>query len=166
MSEFLQSVFRVTVMQIKLFTIPIGDDGVAMQEMNLFLKAHKIMEVEQKLTSTKNGANWCFCVRYLEEAFNVASASRPKVDYRQALDESTFQKFSHLREIRKKVAAAEGLSAFIVFTDEELAGLAKLEEITIERMLGIKGIGEKKVERFAHYFIENPETNETAGAVA
>ncbi len=153
-------------MQIKLFTISIGDGGAALQEMNLFLKTHKIMEVEQKLTSTKNGANWCFCARFLEEAFNVATASRPKVDYRQALDEPTFRKFARLREIRKKVAAAEGLSAFIVFTDEELAGLAKLDEITINSMLGIKGIGEKKVERFAHYFIENPEINETAGAVA
>ena len=153
-------------MQIKLFTIPIGDSGSALQEMNTFLKAHKILEIEQKLISNNNGANWCFCVRYIEQAFSAASGSKAKVDYRQVLDEPTFLKFSHLREIRKTVAAAEGLSAFIVFTDEELAELAKLEEITIKSMLSIKGIGEKKTERFAHYFIENPEPNETSGAVA
>ncbi|MEI6758194.1 MAG: helicase [Chlorobium sp.] len=152
-------------MQIKLFTIPVGDSGAALQEMNLFLKSHKIQEVEQKLTSNDNGAVWCFCVRYLEETFNVASASRQKVDYRQLLDEPTFRKFSLLRGVRKQVAAKEGVSAFIVFTDEELAELAKLEEITVESMLGIKGIGEKTVERFAHYFIAKPETNETAGSV-
>ena len=152
-------------MQIKLFTIPLGDRG-AEQEMNTFLKAYKILEVGQKLISNDNGAAWCFCVRYLEQAVHVASETRAKVDYRQVLDEPTFQKFSHLRGIRKQVAAAEGLSAFIVFTDEELAELAKLEAITVKSMLGIKGIGEKKVERFAHYFIENPEINETAGAVA
>ena len=33
-----------------------------------------------------------------------------------------------LREIRKKVAADEGVPAFAVFTDEELAALAKLEK--------------------------------------
>ena len=125
--------------------------------MNTFLKAHKILEIEQKLISNDNGTNWCFCVRYLEQAFNVVSASRQKIDYRQELDEPTFRKFAHLREIRKKVAAADGLSAFIVFTDEELAELAKLEEITIKSMLSIKGIGEKKVERFAHYFIEKSD---------
>jgi superfamily II DNA helicase RecQ len=152
-------------MQIKLFTIPIGDSGAALQEMNLFLKAHQILEVEQKLTSNNNGASWCFCVRYLEEAFNTASGSRPKVDYRQVLDEPTFMKFSLLRGVRKQVAAKEGISAFIVFTDEELAELAKLEEITVKSMLSIKGIGEKKVERFAHYFIPKPEADETAGAV-
>ena len=155
-----------TTMQIKLFTIPIGDSGAAQQEMNTFLKAHKIQEIEQQLISNNNGACWCFCVRYLETVFSAASESKVKVDYRQALDEPTFQKFSNLRAIRKQAAAAEGLSAFIVFTDEELAELAKLEEITVKSMLGINGIGEKKVERYAHYFMGKPETNEAPGAVA
>ena len=39
-------------MQIQLFTIPTGDSGAAQQEMNTFLMAHKIQEIEQKL----NGA--------------------------------------------------------------------------------------------------------------
>ncbi|ACF44537.1 HRDC domain-containing protein [Pelodictyon phaeoclathratiforme] len=153
-------------MQIKLFTISIGDSGGALQEMNTFLKAHKVLEIQHKLISNDNGANWCFCVRYIEQTFNPAHGSKAKVDYREMLDEPTFRKFSHLRAIRKKVAITEGVAAFIVFTDEELAELAKLEEITIKSMLGIKGIGEKKVERFAHYFMDKPETNETSGAVA
>ena len=153
-------------MQIKLFTIPIGDSGALLQEMNAFLKAHKILEIQQKLISNDNGANWCFCVRYIEQTLSAATGSKAKVDYRQVLDEPTFRKFAHLRAIRKQVAATEGLSAFIVFTDEELAELAKLEEITIKSMLGIKGIGEKKAERFAHYFMDNPEPDEASGAVA
>jgi superfamily II DNA helicase RecQ len=153
-------------MQIKLFTIPISDSGSALHEMNTFLKAHKILEIQQKLISNDNGANWCFCVRYIEQTFSAATGSKAKIDYRQVLDEPTFRKFSHLREIRKTVAATEGLSAFIIFTDEELAELAKLEEITIKSMLSIKGIGEKKAERFAHYFMEKPEPNEASGQVA
>lgn len=43
-----------------------------------------------------------------------------------------------------------------------MAELAKLDEITEKAMLGIKGIGEKKVQRFAKYFITQPETDETA----
>jgi len=154
-------------MQIKLFTIPVSDSGGTLQELNTFLTAHKIIEVEQKLTSNENGAYWCFCVRYVEQALKVSSSeSKQRVDYRKVLDEPTFRKFVHLREIRKNVAAAEGLSAFIVFTDEELAELAKLEEITVRSMLGIKGIGEKKAERFAHYFMAKPEENEASGGVA
>ena len=153
-------------MQIKLFTIPVGDNGSALQEMNVFLRGHKILEVENELVSNENGAYWCFCVRYIERAYPDANGGKDgkKVDYKKLLDEATFERFSKLREVRKQVAADEGISAFIIFTDEELAELAKLDEITEKEMLGIKGIGERKVERFAKYFITQQfKTGETSG---
>jgi hypothetical protein len=107
------------IMQIKLFTIPVGDSGTAQEEMNRFLRGHKILEVQNQLISNENGAYWCFCVRYIEKAFVPAEESKGKVDYKQVLNEATFKKFSKLREIRKKVAADEGLPAFAVFTDEK-----------------------------------------------
>ncbi|ABL64949.1 HRDC protein [Chlorobium phaeobacteroides DSM 266] len=61
------------LMQIKLFAIPVADSGIAQQEMNDFLKAHKILEIEQQLTSNDNGSCWCFCVRYLDQAVKVVS---------------------------------------------------------------------------------------------
>ena len=153
-------------MQIKLFTIPVGDIGSAVQEMNAFLRGNKILEVEKQLVHNEHGAYWCFCVSYIEQSHGKTSGQREgvKVDYKKVLDEITFQKFSKLREIRKKVAAEEGVSAFIIFTDEELAELAKMDEITEKSMLSIKGIGEKKVARFAKYFITTTETDETDGA--
>lgn len=152
-------------MQIKLFTIPVGDSGNALAEMNAFLRGNKILEVENQLVHNEYGAYWCFCVRYIERApaHEGADKDGKKVDYKKVLDEATFEKFSRLREIRKKVAAEEGISAFIIFTDEELAELAKLEEINEKAMLGIKGIGEKKVERYAKYFITQRKADETAG---
>lgn len=151
-------------MQIKLFTIPVGDSGGALAEMNVFLRGNKILEVENQLVNNEHGAYWCFCVRYIERAYPEAGGKKvAKVDYRSVLEEATFLKFSKLREIRKKVAADEGISAFIIFTDEELAELAKMEEITEKAMLSIKGIGEKKTERFAKYFITKPDSDEAAG---
>lgn len=152
-------------MQIKLFTIPIGDSGGALQELNTFLRGNKIIEVEEHLVSNENGAYWCFCVRYLERSFTGAKGSETsgKVDYRRTLDEATFQTFSRLREIRKQAAATEGVSAFLVCTDEELVALAKLDTITAQTMLGIKGIGEKKVERFGKYFITQSDIDEKGG---
>jgi superfamily II DNA helicase RecQ len=136
-------------MQIKLFTIPVGDSGTALDEMNRFLRNNKMLEVQSELISNENGAYWCFCVRYIEKMSSPAGYDKSKkVDYKHILDEATFQKFSKLREIRKKVAADEGIPAFAVFTDEELAALAKLETITERTMLSVKGIGDKKVERF------------------
>ena len=150
--------------QIKLFTIPISDTGESVDEMNRFLRGNRILEVENQFITSENGACWCFCVRYLEKMNHFRSVAKRKVDYKHVLDEATFNKFSKLREIRKKVAAEEGFPAFAIFTDEELAGLAKLESITPKTMLSIKGIGDKKVERFAQYFRTDIEQkDETTG---
>lgn len=150
-------------MQIKLFTIPIGDSGAAVEEMNRFLRGNKILEVQNQLISNAHGACWCFCIRYIERTFTPGNETKAKVDYKTVLDEATFQKFSKLREIRKKVAADEGVPAFAVFTDEELAGLAKLDMITEKTMLSVKGIGDKKVERYAKYFVTRSTKDEATG---
>ena len=88
-------------MQIKLFTIPIGDNGSAQDEMNRFLRGNKILEVQNQLISNENGAYWCFCVRYIERAMNSQTSRQKKVDYKHVLDEAAFQKFSKLRATRK-----------------------------------------------------------------
>lgn len=108
-------------MQIKLFTIPIGDSGATLAQMNSFLRSNKILEVENHLISNQNGAYWCFCIHYIEKTSHQGNY-KTKVDYKQVLDDETFKKFLKLREIRKKVAADEGIPAFAIFTNEELAG--------------------------------------------
>ena len=66
---FEKRVFNTICMQIKLFTIPVGDSGGALQEMNAFLRGNKILEVENKLMGNENGAYWCFCVRSVTQLF-------------------------------------------------------------------------------------------------
>ena len=74
-------------MQIKIFTIPIGDSGASVQEMNAFLRGNKIIEVENQLISNEHGAYWCFCVRYMEKVYGTTGGQRVKarVDYRKVL---------------------------------------------------------------------------------
>ena len=79
---------------------------------------------------------------------------RQKVDYRQVLDEATFQRFSRMRELRKQLALEEAVPPFAIFSDAELAALAKVEPLTIAAMLGVKGVGEKKVEKYGARFTE------------
>ncbi len=150
-------------MQIKLFTIPISDTGMAQDEMNRFLRGNKILEVESQFFCNLNTACWCFCIRYMEKSFQPGAKPVTKVDYKHELDEKTFGKFSKLRVIRKRVAADESIPAFAIFTDAELAELAKLEKITEKSMRSIKGIGDKKVERYAQHFIGQPRTDEKTG---
>jgi superfamily II DNA helicase RecQ len=155
-------------MQIKLFTVSIADNGQQAEELNTFLRSNKILEVENQLVHNDKGAYWCFCVKYIQsqdESGNQRNLKyAEKVDYRTVLDEVTFKKFSVYREIRKKIAQDEGLPAFAVFIDEELANMAKLETLTLQTMASIKGIGEKKIEKFGTKLMAAlAQKNETQG---
>jgi superfamily II DNA helicase RecQ len=141
-------------MQFKIFTIPVTDDGTATEDMNKFLRGHKVLEVEQQLISTKTGSQWHFCVKYLANAQPDTKQTISKVDYKEVLDEKTFAVFSVLRECRKKIAEEDSLPVYAVFTNEELSGVASLETISSESIKKVKGIGEKKAERFGKRLVE------------
>ena len=143
-------------MQFKIFTIPIADDGTATEEMNKFLRSHKVLGVETHCnTSTQGDSGWHFCVKYLA---NAQPDEKPqivsKVDYKEVLDEKTFAVFSNLREIRKKIAEENAMPVYAIFTNEELAGVASLDEITADTIKKVKGIGDKKAERFGKRLAE------------
>jgi superfamily II DNA helicase RecQ len=44
------------------------------------------------------------------------------------LDDATFKRFSALREIRKRVGQEDGVPAYAVFTDAELAEIDRIAE--------------------------------------
>lgn len=139
-------------MQIRIFTLPILGSEALQEELNSFLRARKILQVEKHLISENGGTFWCFCISWLD---STNSGEKEKTDYKKVLDESAFRRFSALREIRKRLAQEEALPAYAIFTDEELAGLAQLETLDPTNMKTVKGIGAKKIEKFGKYFISD-----------
>jgi len=119
-------------MQVRLFTIPILGGELLTAELNVFLRTHKILQVESQLMQEGTSTFWCFCIKYIEDTrIKERSMVTQKVDYKSVLDEASFARFSKLREVHKKVAQEDAVPAYAVFTDEELAGLAKLESLFI-----------------------------------
>ena len=150
-------------MQVKLFTIPINDIEIHNEELNKFLRTHKIIEVDKHLVQNGVSYNWCFYVSYVGEIQEKYS-SKKKIDYMNVLDKDTFAVFSKLRQIRKSIAAKHAVSAYIVFTDAELAEIAKLKELNIKNLRTIKGIGDKKAEKYGTELIqEYLKENEKSG---
>ncbi|MCB9283821.1 MAG: HRDC domain-containing protein [Lewinellaceae bacterium] len=137
-------------MQIILFTIPLLGGEAVNEEMNAFLRSKKIVQIENKLVGKGKGAFWSFCIKYTDDE---AGRQRERVDYREVLDPESFKRFAAMREIRRRLAREESIPAYAIFTDEELAELAKIEDITTSKMQQVRGIGEKKVERYGHHFI-------------
>jgi superfamily II DNA helicase RecQ len=142
-------------MQIQIFNIPVPASQDETDELNKFLRSHTIIDVEKQLISTGSNAWWTFCIRYLEgdNSTNHIKQER-KIDYREVLDESDFKKYSLLRNCRKKIADENGLPLYAVFTNEELADIARLPEISIGKIKSINGIGTKKCEKYGIPLLE------------
>lgn len=145
-------------MQIKIFNIPVTDAGDALSEMNRFLAAHKVLEVEQQFCRNDKGGYWSFCVRHITGSLpgteGRQTGARAKVDYKEILSEKEFAIFSRLRVIRKKLADEDGVPAYAVFTDEELSGISRLAELSESAIKSVPGIGEKKAARYGKQMMD------------
>ena len=151
-------------MQIKLFTIPVAQAEELNEELNAFLRGNKIVDIEKHLGTTPGGSAWCFAISYIPKTVKEQSPKK-RVDYKAVLGKEVFARFSKLREIRKEIAARENISAFMVFTDAELAEIAKLDDMSTARLQKIKGIGKTKAEKYGTLLIEqfNANHHETQG---
>lgn len=145
-------------MQIKIFNIPIGTEDSQLEELNLFLRSNKIIDVKREPATLDSRGCWSFCITYMlstqpREYEKAKPGSGSKTDYKEILEPEAFARFSEFRRIRKTIAENEAIPAYAVFTDAELSDLAQLKELTTEAMLKIPGIGKKKVERYGTAFI-------------
>jgi superfamily II DNA helicase RecQ len=144
-------------MQIKIFTIPVLGGERILEEMNAFLNSKRIIRTREKLVrSGSEGAFWSFTIRYVDDV-SISERSHQKVDYRTVLGEEEFRRFSAMRVIRKKVAADDGVPPYAVFTDWELSEMSKAENLTPELLKNIKGIGEKRLEKYGQFFLQLPK---------
>ena len=153
-------------MQIKIISVPAIGGEAMNEELNAFLRSKKVIEVTQQLASGSGGsAYWTFVIHYAED-YSPYPKTKDKVDYREALSDAEFKRYSVMRQIRKKIATDEGLPAYAIFTDEELAEMSKVEPLTVADLKKIKGIGDKKIERFSKFFITTAshEKNESPDA--
>ena len=146
-------------------TLSAGDDAA---ELNAFLHGHKIVSVHKEFLNDGADSRWCFCVEYLDgtpPAPPPGGAGFSKVDYREVLDEKQFARFRLLREARKKLAEEDGVPVYAVFSNEQLADMARSDgNLDIAAMKKIPGIGEKKAARYGERFLSLVAVDAPGGA--
>ncbi len=130
-------------MQVALFTVAAGDSP-ALEELNRFLRGHRILTMDR----VWSGAGWSFCVTWQSASSAGPVAEATKVDYKAVLDAPTFALFSRLREVRKALAEKENLPPYAVFTNEQLAAVARARCGTLEALGKIEGIGAARIEKY------------------
>jgi superfamily II DNA helicase RecQ len=137
-------------MQYALFTIPVGDAGGALEEMNRFLRSHRVLAVEKHLVGGPDKPAWAFCAEYLERGSTepIDRRGEPKVDYKLVLKPEDFAVFSKLREVRKAIAEKEAVPAYAVFTNEQLAAMVQARVTTAAALEKIEGVGPARVGKY------------------
>ena len=124
------------------------------EELNRFLRGHRVLAVERRLVEDGVNSCWTFCVEYLESGTGTTPfRAEARVDYKEVLSPEQFARFSRLRELRKALADQEAVPPYAIFTNEQLAALVRLERATKPAMATVPGVGEAKVAKYGDRFL-------------
>lgn len=141
-------------MPFRIFLIPVhyGDD--ATEELNAFIASHRVAHIERKWIDQGTQSAWAFCVEYVlasptRDGNPRSQLSRNRIDYKTILSPDEFTIFSMLRELRKELSQQEGVPVFALFSNEQLAQMVQRRCSSKADLLGIEGIGEAKLEKYA-----------------
>jgi superfamily II DNA helicase RecQ len=138
------------------FQIPACGDTFLEEELNLFLENKAVVDVRQEFVEAEGGAHWCFSIRWRDGSLARDPQKRAKavVDYKEVLSPEDFVTFARLREFRKDLAKTEQVPAYAIFTNEQLAEIAKALPVSAHALSKIEGVGENRVEKYGTQFLK------------
>ena len=134
------------------FVSPFGEKSVT-DELNSFIRSHRIINVEKRLIDSINGTGWAFLVEYGNDGNKSTTGSSQRVDYREILNPAEYALFDKLRNLRKELAEKSGIPVYAVFTNDQLAVMVKKPPKNAKDMLAIPGVGESRVKQYGEAFI-------------
>ena len=140
---------------ISFFVSPFGEQSVT-NELNTFLRSHRIVNVEKRLIDGERGTGWVFLVEYGNEGAKAASNTSntsQRIDYREVLNADEYRLFEKLRALRKELAEKSGIPVYAVFTNEQLATMVKNPPKAAKDLLAVAGVGEARVKQYGEAFL-------------
>ena len=137
---------------------------------NAFISRHRIVTIERRFVEQGTDSFWALCVDYMhgEPSLGVSHGtlgrSERKVDYKEVLNESQFEVFARLRDLRKALAEKDAIPVYNIFTNEQLAAMVTGKVDNVVKLKAISGVGEGRVEKYGEVFLSllripvHPET--------
>lgn len=159
-------------MQMSFYAIPARGDAELQEDLNRFLRSHRVLTVHREFVPQGENSFWALAVEYLEGPAPSGPAGvadgrsgKQRVDYKELLSPADFALFAKLRDWRKIAAEAEGIPVYAVLTNEQLAAIATKRPLTAAQLREIEGIGEAKAAKYgaAVLAVEPPEGGTTNG---
>jgi len=132
---------------------PFGEKSVT-EDLNSFLRSHRIVNVDKRLIDGERGTGWLFLIEYGNtENKNQSNTSSQRVDYREVLNPVEYALYDKLRNLRKEIAEKSGIPVYAVFTNDQLASMVKKPPNVVKDLLFISGVGEARVKQYGELFI-------------
>ena len=146
-------------MQYRVFAIPATGSPDLEEDLNHFLRSHKIIAVQKSIETIDGATRWCFCVEYLDGALpaergKFGRRGGERIDYKEVLSEADFACFTRLRDLRKQLAAADAIPVYTVCTNEQLAAMATKRPESSAQLKEIEGLGEAKAAKYGEAFLQ------------
>lgn len=143
-------------MKWMFFCIPARQPGQAGEEMNRFCASRQVVSVDKEFVPDGANSFWSVCVGYRRSgavATPGKTGIKNKVDYKEVLNEADFAVYASLRELRKQIAAKEGVPAYALFTNEQLSQMVVNRVSSLAQLGRIDGIGRARLEKYGEAFI-------------
>jgi superfamily II DNA helicase RecQ len=124
---------------------------VAAQNGSL-LDAHRqrqrVVSIEKYFVPDSSSSMWAVCVSYVDGPREFTpKKGGGRVDYREGLNDADFAIFAKLRTLRKTLSDHEGVPAYALFTNEQLAEMVRRQVSSVTAMQQIEGVGPARVEK-------------------
>lgn len=152
-------------MKMHYFRIPLHQPEPQASALNALLDAHPDALVEQYLVQGTTEPCWAVCVRVLERAGGVnvpvanRAGNRHQVDYRDLLSTEQFSRFATMREFRNELAEDKQIKPYAIFTNQQLADIAQMDQPDKAGIAALNGVGEMRVEQYAELYLNQPLGN-------
>ncbi len=140
-------------MQFKFFSIPAASPEPNEGELNKFLRSHRVLNVDRHFQADKD--YWAVAVEYVDQPPTAEAPPqhrKEKTDVTIGMNDEEKARYEHFTEIRRQLSKANNIPAYLVFTNEELAKLAKVSELDASTVRTVKGIAPSRLKDFVHHF--------------
>jgi len=135
------------------FSVPARGDAGLQEDLNVFLRSHRVLSVHREFVGQGENAFWALAVEYLVGPLlsgggAAACGGKERVDYKEVLAPADFALFAKLRDWRKSVAEKEGVPVYAVLTNGQLAAVAAKRPAAAAALREVEGIGEAKAGKY------------------
>jgi superfamily II DNA helicase RecQ len=145
-------------MKLQFFAIPAKWPEDAQQMLNAFCAQHRVTTLEKHFVDLGTESYWSICVTFIDGINQTIPAGaanrRDRIDYREVLGEQDFVIYAQLRNLRKSLSEQEGIPAYALFTNEQLAEMVTRRVRVESELANIEGVGKARLEKYGSAFLQ------------